>query len=101
MNKNSLAQKLIKFIVSNSRVAVIVFVFTGCFTASVNKEKLQQNQKWSQQMVESHGLKDFYTNRVLHEKLSTTGWDYVTGLIAISVLKAWEQYPDKTEYYRL
>jgi unsaturated rhamnogalacturonyl hydrolase len=50
-------------------------------------------------MVESHGLKDFYTNRVLHEKLSNTGWDYVTGLIAISVLKAWEQYPDKTEYY--
>ncbi|MBD0365090.1 MAG: glycoside hydrolase family 88 protein, partial [Flavisolibacter sp.] len=50
-------------------------------------------------MVESHGLKDFYTNRVLHEELSTTGWDYVTGLIASSVLGAWEQYPDKTDYY--
>lgn len=50
-------------------------------------------------MVEAHGLKNFYTNRVLHEKLSNTGWDYVTGLIAISVLKAWEQYPDKMEYY--
>jgi len=31
--------------------------------------------------------------------MSDTGWDYVTGLIAISVLKAWEQYPGKTEYY--
>lgn len=50
-------------------------------------------------MVESHGLKDFYTNRVLHERLANTGWDYVTGLIAISILKAWEQYQDKTEYY--
>ena len=50
-------------------------------------------------MVESHGLKDFYTNRELHAQLSNTGWDYVTGLIAISVLKAWQQYPEKTEYY--
>jgi unsaturated rhamnogalacturonyl hydrolase len=50
-------------------------------------------------MVESHGLGDFYTNRVLHSKLSNTGWDYVSGLVASSVLKAWELYPDKTEYY--
>jgi len=51
-------------------------------------------------MVEAHGLKDFYTNRVLHDQLATTGWDYVTGLIAISVLKVWEQYPEKEEYYK-
>lgn len=99
MNKNFLLPKFLKFIGSNSLIPAIVFIFTGCFTASVNKEKLQQNERWSQQMVESHGLKDFYTNRVLHEKLANTGWDYVTGLIAISVLKAWEQYPNKAEYY--
>ncbi len=99
MNKNFLPQMLLKFIITNILFSVIIFVFTGCFTASVNKEKLLQQEKWSQQMVESHGLKDFYTNRVLHEKLANTGWDYVTGLIAISVLNAWERYPDKTEYY--
>lgn len=97
MNKNFLPQDLIKCIVSNSLIA-IVFVFTGCLPPLKNRQTLQ-NEKWSQKMVESHGLKDFYTNRVLHEKLANTGWDYVTGLIAISVLKAWEQYPDKTEYY--
>lgn len=80
-------------------VPAIVVVYAGCFTSSVKKARIPQNEKWSQQMVESHGLKDFYTNRVLHETLSNTGWDYVTGLIAISILRAWEQYPDKTGYY--
>jgi unsaturated rhamnogalacturonyl hydrolase len=99
MTKNFLPRNLIRFIVCTSLAAAIVVVFTGCFTSSANKGKSQQNEKWSQQMVESHGLKDFYTNRVLHAQLANTGWDYVTGLIAISVLKAWEQYPEKTEYY--
>lgn len=99
MNRSLVKQQLIEFILSISLVTTIVFVFTGCYTAGKNKQASSQNGKWSQNMVESHGLKDFYTNRELHEKLSTTGWDYVTGLIAISVLKAWEQYPDKTQYY--
>lgn len=97
MNKNFLPNKLIDFIICISLLAAVVFI--GCFAVSVNKEKWQQNEKWSQKMVESHGLKDFYTNRELHAQLSNTGWDYVTGLIAISVLKAWEQYPEKTAYY--
>jgi unsaturated rhamnogalacturonyl hydrolase len=50
-------------------------------------------------MVESHGLKDFYCNKAYQEKLATTGWDYVSGLVASSVLKAWIMYPEKTEYY--
>ncbi|MDB5191874.1 MAG: glycosyl hydrolase family 88 [Segetibacter sp.] len=92
MNKNFL-----QIILSTSFLASIVLL-NSC--SPIAKTKLTvQPEKWSQQMVESHGLKDFYTNRVMHEKLSTTGWDYVTGLIAISVLKAWEQYPEKEEYY--
>jgi unsaturated rhamnogalacturonyl hydrolase len=98
MNKHILSQKLIKFNVSRSLITSIVFVFFACSTPAKNKQS-SLNEKWSQQMVEAHGLKDFYTNRVFHEKLANTGWDYVTGLIAISVLKAWEQYPDKSEYY--
>ncbi|MBQ5879274.1 MAG: glycoside hydrolase family 88 protein, partial [Alistipes sp.] len=50
-------------------------------------------------MVESHGLGDFYCNRHYQDSLSHTGWDYVSGLVAGAVLKAWEQYPDKQEYY--
>lgn len=97
MNSNLLSKKRIKFVVIYSLVMAVAFA--GCFTGSVNKEKSRQNEKWSQRMVESHGLKDFYTNKEFHSQLSTTGWDYVTGLIAISVLKVWEQYPDKKEYY--
>ena len=54
---------------------------------------------YSQQMVESHGLIDFYCNRRHHDSLSTTPWDYVSGLVANAVLKTWAYYPEKTEYY--
>ncbi|MCD8166354.1 MAG: glycoside hydrolase family 88 protein [Bacteroides sp.] len=50
-------------------------------------------------MVESHGLGDFYCNRHYQDKLGNTGWDYVSGLVTNSVLKAWMMYPEKTEYY--
>lgn len=53
----------------------------------------------SQRMVASHGLGDFYCNKSYKDLLATAGWDYVSGLVANSVLKAWEQYPEKTAYY--
>ena len=56
-------------------------------------------EKWSQKMIGSHGLGDFYCNRHHQEALGQTGWDYVGGLVANSVLKAWQMYPEKTEYY--
>jgi unsaturated rhamnogalacturonyl hydrolase len=93
MNKSTFTQRLSRIILSTA-VAI-----TCGFATAYSQPAQSKSEKWSQKMVESHGLKDFYTNKVLHEKLSNTGWDYVTGLIAISVLKAWEQYPDKTEYY--
>lgn len=54
---------------------------------------------YSQRMVESHGLGDFKCNTSYKADLATAGWDYVSGLVANSVLKAWEMYPAKTEYY--
>lgn len=63
-----------------------------------NKPK-EEAAKYSQKMVESHGLTDFYCNRHYQDSLSNTGWDYVSGLVANSVLKAWQMYPEKTEYY--
>lgn len=53
----------------------------------------------SQQMVEAHGLGDFYCNRHYQENLGTTGWDYVSGLVANAVLKTWSVYPEKQAYY--
>lgn len=50
-------------------------------------------------MIESHGLGDFYCNRKYQAELGTAYWDYVSGLVANSVLKAWIQYPENTNYY--
>ncbi len=99
MKNQFLTKRAFKNVVSISLVMAIVFIINGCFTTSRNRQVSPANERWSQKMVESHGLKDFYTNRELHARLATTGWDYVTGLIAISVLRAWEQYPEKTDYY--
>lgn len=62
-------------------------------------DKKEEAPKWSQKMVESHGLVDFYCNRHYQSELATTGWDYVSGLVANSVLQAWVMYPEKTQYY--
>ncbi len=68
------------------------------FIASCTTPKAE-TEKWSQKMVESHGLGDFYCNRHHQDELGKTGWDYVSGLVANSVLKAWTMYPEKTTYY--
>ncbi len=67
----------------------------ACGTNKPTKEAATYSQK----MVESHGLVDFYCNRHYQDSLSNTGWDYVSGLVANAVLKAWQMYPEKTEYY--
>ncbi|MDP4278572.1 MAG: glycoside hydrolase family 88 protein [Bacteroidota bacterium] len=74
------------------RVPVLVIVFGMSLTAVAE-------MPLSQQMVESHGLGDFYSNKTHKTSLSASGWDYVTGLVANAVLKTWEQYPEKTAYY--
>lgn len=80
-------------------LAGLSLLFAGCSAAKHAAINTSTQMAWSQQMVEQHGLKNFYTNRVFHENLANSGWDYVTGLIAISVLEAWELYPEKTAYY--
>ncbi len=64
-----------------------------------SNQKAEAPATYSQKMVESHGLVDFYCNRSYKDSLSHTVWDYVSGLVANSVLKAWQMYPEKTEYY--
>lgn len=53
---------------------------------------------YSQDMVESVALKTFKSNK-REQHLATAHWDYVPGLVAFSVLKAWQQYPERVEYY--
>ncbi len=66
----------------------------GCFAQPQETET-----PYSQRMVESLGMEDFYCNTSQHESLNTTPWDYVSGLVANAVLKAWQMYPEKQEYY--
>ena len=58
-----------------------------------------QPKPYSKQMVEAHGLGDFYCNRHYQDSLCRTGWDYVSGLVAGAVLKTWELYPEEQAYY--
>ena len=75
-------------------LSVPVLLATACQSNKQNEATL-----YSQQMVESHGLGDFYCNKNHQENLAEAPWDYVSGLVANSVLKAWEMYPDHQEYY--
>ena len=50
-------------------------------------------------MVNSHGIVDFYCNRKHQDSLGTAGWDYVSGLVANAVLKAWQLYPENQAWY--
>jgi len=61
---------------------------------------MQSKSVYSQKMVENRAMKTFNTNRN-EQQLAKAHWDYVPGLVAYSILKAWEQYPQKEEYYNL
>lgn len=76
-------------------LAASMCLMVGCGSG----QKVSQPEKYSQRMVESHGLVDFYCNRHHQAELDSASWDYVSGLVANAVLKAWTLYPEKTEYY--
>ncbi len=75
-------------------ILIPVFTLISC----VKTKQKVENTPYSQQMVEKRALKTFLSNK-REQQLSTAKWDYVPGLVANSVLKAWLQYPEKTEYY--
>ena len=76
------------------QIQTIVFFFLICSCDNVEKSELPL---YSQQMCESLALRTFTIGR--EQQLATARWSYVAGLVANSVLKAWMQYPEKTEYY--
>lgn len=72
---------------------------TGVFFMACKTSKTDEKQTlYSQQAVESQALQTFLSNKK-PQCLATAEWDYVPGLVALSVLRAYEQYPEKTEYY--
>ena len=75
---------------------MILFIASLLIISCENKKSEQT--LYSQKAVESLALKTFLSNTKPQE-LATAQWDYVPGLVAYSVLKAWEQYPEKTAYY--
>ena len=76
-------------------LAAFVYLMVGCGSG----QKVSQPEKYSQRMVESHGLVGFYGNRHHQTGLDSASWGYVSGLVANAVLKAWTLYPEKMEYY--
>lgn len=79
------------------KLLLISIIFAGLFSCG-SSTKEETKSLYSQKMVESRALKTFLTNK-REQHLNTAHWDYVSGLVAYSVLKAWEQYPEKTDYY--
>ena len=75
------------------------FIFTLVFTLSFGSCRLEEKQPYSQRMVELRALRTFFSNS-REQQLATSQWDYVSGLVANSVLKAWMQYPVKEAYYQ-
>lgn len=76
-------------------VALTAVCTTGCATHT-ETTNCSAEDSWALKMVHSHGLGDFDCNTKHRETLASTPWDYVGGLVAVSVLEAWQQYPQDT-----
>ena len=78
----------------------LLLIACGLAACATPLKKTSNPILYSQKAVENRALKTFYSNRT-EQELAKAHWDYVPGLVAFSVLKAWEQYPEKEEYYRI
>lgn len=83
------------FFTKYSLLPLVALILASC--GATTKDQCE-NTLYSQKMVESKALKTFLSNKK-EQQLATARWDYVPGLVAFSVLKAWQQYPERTEYY--
>ncbi len=78
------------------KILVVVAACVGL--VACNEKKQQEVVLYSQKMVETVAMENFLSNK-REQRLATAHWDYVPGLVAVSVLQAWEQYPEKQGYY--
>ena len=77
---------------------IIIIGFILIVSSCSSQKSTTVQEKYSQKAVEELAMKTFLSNKK-EQQLATAHWDYVPGLVAVSVLKAWQQYPEKTEYY--
>lgn len=84
---------------TNLRLITISVISTMTIVACNTPKPQTTDKPFSKQMVEAHGLGNFACNKNKKHELATTGWDYVSGLVANAVLKTWEMYPEMTHYY--
>lgn len=74
---------------------------TSCESQGTNANGAEAAvESWALRMAHSHGIADFDCNTKHRDSLSTTPWDYVGGLVASSVLEAWQQHPEDTALIR-
>lgn len=78
----------------------LLLIACGLAACATPLKKTNHRVLYSQKAVEKRALVSFFSNRT-EQQLAKAHWDYVPGLVAFSVLKAWEQYPEKEEYYRV
>lgn len=77
---------------------IILFLGVIFFLFSCSTKKSTESIIYSQQMVELRAMDTFLSNKK-EQRLETAHWDYVPGLMANAIIKAWQQYPQKKEYY--
>lgn len=56
-------------------------------------------ESWALKMVYSHGLGDFDCNTKHRDSLKTASWEYVSGLVACSVMETWQLHKEETALY--
>lgn len=78
----------------------LYYLLLSCLICSCSITGKDSSIKYSQKMVESVALKTFLSNKK-EQHLATAHWDYVPGLVAFSVLKTWQQYPEQIAYYEV
>lgn len=81
--------------------AAIAALTTVCATSCGNSatetnEPEAAGESWALKMAHSHGLGNFDCNTKHRESLASTPWDYVGGLVASSVLEAWQMHKEDT-----
>ncbi|MCQ7582436.1 glycoside hydrolase family 88 protein, partial [Salmonella enterica] len=76
--------------------ALATAMTTSCNQAASGNAGEATGESWALRMAHSHGIGDFDCNTKHRDSLATTPWDYVGGLVASSVLEAWQQHPGDT-----
>ncbi len=77
--------------------AATIWCATSCTESTTTTTT--SSEPLSVKMARSHGMYDFNCFKAHHDSLANTPWDYVSGLVASSVLEAWQLHPEEKDLY--